>query len=549
MKQLFTTLLAVLTFAAVQASHTLNYHAWYTVLEDNPTSTKFEFHLNVFAECYYSNPAAARSALMLGIYNPDTRAKIAEVQLDYLQEELLEDLSDAAKGACYARVELVNQFTLPKDGSIDRYLFQVSTCCYANFFQNILASQTPGIFQEWEIPTNLPKDFASAMLNSNTVYPLKTRTSAWLNFQESRESFDSIRYEFNPALHDPNSVNYSPGYCSPTALLPQYAQYRQDYTWSAPLGIHVNHALQDTGALKVGRNFAPGFHQIALKVNYYLNGKAYTGFRYITVHILPQLDPQLGLEANAYSDSSLAIRTNLSNFDDFKSAELQRSAEREGPFQFVRNLTESDSVFEDFPLAMGDTLYYRVFAVNAIDTFYSDTVFGVVNMLDFDLDLSTLGITQESIGLTWKTGSFPDYISFQLYREELGNPSTRKLVYSGKNGMHIDVGLASGTTYLYDILAVNHALFSNSDTLTAKTSGWKTSVGSPSETKLRFYPNPAQHELNFTELVSSPIAVYSSAGKLMYKGIPGKTLSLWGWASGVYIIRNRDQVYRFVKTD
>ncbi len=549
MKQLFTTLLAVLTFSAVQASHTLNYHAWYKVLEDNPTSTKFEFHLNVFAECFYSNPNVARSALMLGVYNPNSGAKIAEVQLDYLQEEYLEALSDKSKAACYTRVELVNQFSLPKDNSIDRYLFQVSTCCYANFFENIVATQTPGIFQEWEIPTGLPKDFQSALLSTNTIYPLKTKTSAWLHFQESKEGFDSVRYAFSSALHDPNSVNYIPGYSSPSALNPQNSAYRQGYTSSAPLGINLSYTFQDTGTLKVGRNFAPGFHQIALKTSYYLNGKAYTGLRYITVHILPQLNPQFNLEVDSYSDSSLAIRTNLNNFDDFKKAELQRAGQRGGPFQFVRALTQTDAVFEDHAFALGDSLFYRVMGINAIDTFYSDTLAGVIESPNLDLDLNVFGTTEQSINLRWNKASYPSYIYFELYREDPSQVGSNELIYTGTNGLFLDVGLESGTEYTYRIYALNYTLWNRADSLSTKTQGWKTAVHNQSESRLSFYPNPAQQIVYFTKEISEVIQVYSSSGKLMYQGIPENSLAIETWPAGLYFIRLEGEEHRLVKTD
>ncbi|TNE79211.1 MAG: T9SS type A sorting domain-containing protein [Bacteroidetes bacterium] len=550
-KLLFTVLLG--GFCAliqnVQATHTLNYHAWYKVLEDNPTSTKLEFHLNVFAECYYSNPQAARSDVMMGIYHPVTRKKITEVQLQYVQDEFLDDLMDESKVACYAKVELVNQFTLPKDSTLDRYIFQISTCCYANFFQNILASQSPGIFQEWEIPSNLPQGFTSAQLNSNTLYPLKSKTSAWLNFQESNGSFDSIRYEFSPALHDPDAPNYTIGYSSPQALVPHYAYYRQDYWHMQPFGVNVQHTLNDTGTLLISRNFAPGFHQVALTANYYWNGKAYAGLRYITAQIIPQLDPQLDLEVDDFSDSSLAVRTNLYNFNDFKLAQLYRAENRNGPYQAVRNLSVADSVFEDFPLALQDTAYYRIFAVNAIDTFYSDTVSGVVIPQQLDLDIKAIGIAQTSVMLGWTKTAYPQYIYYELFREELGQAGSDTLIYSGTGFSFLDQGLLSGTSYRYRIWTRNHSLWQSTDTLTAKTTGWRTSLEKAPEQAFQFYPNPSRDKLYFNSIPEEGIEVYGIAGRIMYSGNPGASLSIANWPSGVYLIRASGEVFRFLKTD
>lgn len=544
----FTSML-LFSSQGVMATHTLNYYAWYTVLEDNSSSTKFEFHLDVFAECYYANPQALRSDMMLGIYNPNTGVKITEVQLQYLQDELLQDLMDQSSVACYMRVELVNQFTLPKDSLIDHYQFQVSSCCYANFFQNIMASQSPGIFQEWQVPLNLPQGFKSARLNSNTLFPMKSRTSAWLDFSESKEGFDSIRYEFSPAMHDPKSANYQVGYCSPTALVTQHAIYRPGYNYLHPFGTAVQHVLNDSGTLKVGRNFTPGFHQIALLVKYYLNGQSYSGIRYITTHIIPQLDPQTLLQAYSYSDSSLAIRTNLINFDDFKSAELFRAETKSGPFTFIRNLSTGENNFADYPLSTADTFYYFVQSINAIDSFYSDTVYGVRKPVLLDFNLRATDSTDHSIQVSWRKDDFPDFLKFILYRSELNHPTTRMQLYTGTDTSFLDINLNSGTAYFYTISTFNPGLWYAEDSLIAHTTGWKTGVSLNSKSKLTLYPIPAKNEVFFSEMLQEEISVFSSTGKLVYRGNPGKSLNLDAWPAGVYMLPYHGQVYRILKID
>lgn len=530
------------------ATHTINYYYSYKIVDKTSQGVKMQFDLSVFADCYNGSPSAMMSDLMLGIFDPVSGLKLKEVQLAYQKHTTLQDLSQASGNGCFAEIELSSTFDLNANSA--DYLFQLNSCCYSTLFTNFRSQISGGVFHEFMVPNNLDSGFVSASLKGNTIYPMKSKTSTLLRFEEDPGDFDSVRYELIPVFTDPLIANATAWFVPDTARQGDTILYYTGYTWDKPLGVQAQYIFSDTGSLLVRRNFNFGFQQIAIKCNYYLDGKAYPGSRYITAVINYQLDPHLIIKGALQDSTKFSIESNISQFDSFQNAQILRSQTKFSNYTSIASIPNGTAFTIDSNVTFGQGYYYQLIGINAIDTFYSDTIYLESKSLQQSVQLQLLGATENMVRLNWSRDNLPYYTYYKLKRatDSLGPYQELKQL---SDTFYTDSSVVSGTNYYYQLQAIFGTAQLESR-LKVKTPGWPLGFEESEQLVIRVYPNPAKDQLMLDLRNDGPLQIINLQGKILISGKMSTGINQINISSlkpGVYFIHTKSNYYRFIKQE
>ncbi|HET6251018.1 MAG TPA: fibronectin type III domain-containing protein, partial [Tepidisphaeraceae bacterium] len=127
-----------------------------------------------------------------------------------------------------------------------------------------------------------------------------------------------------------------------------------------------------------------------------------------------------------------------------------------GGADFAQFDTTTNTTYSDTSLTAGESASYEVFAANAITTSAaSGPVTGVARPVSpTNLAVSTIGTSPTSLSLTW-TDNSSGATGYQIYRDSGMGLTLLTTVSGADSNSYTDTGLTEGSSYTYQIYAVN----------------------------------------------------------------------------------------------